>query len=60
MSRRKQNSIVIEEETDEEFMARITHPRIWTILKLDFIFQIITDDRIEEIVDMFKVILYIL
>lgn len=57
MSKRKQNSITVEEETDEEFMTRITHPRIWTIFKLDFIFQIITDERIEEILDMFKVIL---
>lgn len=56
MSKRNQDLIIVDEETDEDFMARITHPRIWTTFKLDFIFQIFTDDRLDEILDMFKVI----
>lgn len=58
MSKRKQD-LTVEEETDEDFMTRITQPRIWTIFKSDFIFQIFTDERIDEVLDIFKVIKFI-
>lgn len=54
MSKKKQD-VIVEEETDEDFMTRITQPRIWTIFKSDFIFQVFTDERIDDILDMFKV-----
>lgn len=59
MSKRKQD-LTVEEETDEDFMTRITQPRIWTIFKSDFIFQVFTDERIDEVLDIFKVIIFIL
>lgn len=58
MSKRKQD-LTVEEETDEDFMTRITQPRIWTILKSDFIFQMFTDERIDEVIDIFKVTIFI-
>lgn len=54
MFKRKQD-LVVDEETDEDFMTRITQPRIWTVFKLDFIFQVFTEERIDEALDMFKV-----
>lgn len=59
MSKRKQE-LTVEEETDEDFMTRITQPRIWLIFKSDFIFQVFTDERIDEVLDIFKVIIFIL
>jgi hypothetical protein len=58
MSKKKQD-ITIEEETDEDFMTRITQPRIWTTFKSDFLFQVFTDERMDEILDMFKVNIFI-
>jgi hypothetical protein len=57
MSKLKQD-LLSEEETDEDFMTRITQPRIWTIFKSEFIFQVFIDERFDEILDMFKVIYY--
>lgn len=57
MSKQKQD-LIVEEETDEDFMTRITQPRIWKIFKLDFIFQVFTDERIDEVLDIFKVIIF--
>lgn len=54
MSKLKQD-LPSEEETDEDFMTRITQPRIWTIFKSEFIFQVFIDERFDEILDMFKV-----
>lgn len=54
MSERKQD-LAAGEETDEDFMTRITQPRIWTVFKSDFIFQIFTDERMDEVLNMFKV-----
>lgn len=54
MSERKQD-LVADEETEEDFMTRITQPRIWTVFKSDFIFQIFTDERMDEVLNMFKV-----
>jgi len=59
MAKRKQDSTV-EEETEEEFMTRVTQPRIWVVFKSDFVFQVFTDERIDEVLDMFKVIASIL
>lgn len=59
MFKRKQD-LVVDEETDEDFMTRITQPRIWSVFKSDFIFQVFTEERIDEALDMFKVgILYL-
>jgi len=55
MAKRKQE-LTMEEETEEEFMIRITQLRIWTIFKSDFIVQVFSDERIDEVLDMFKVI----
>lgn len=57
MSKLKQD-LPSEEETDEDFMTRITQPRIWTIFKSEFIFQVFIDERFDEILDMFKVIFF--
>lgn len=54
MFKRKQD-LVVEEETDEDFMTRITQPRIWTVFKSDYIIQVFTEERIDEALDMFKV-----
>lgn len=54
MSKIKQD-IAAEEETDEDFMTRITQPRIWTVYKSNFVFQVFTDERLDEVLDMFKV-----
>lgn len=54
MSKKKQD-VIVEEESDEDFMTRITQPRIWTTFKSDFLFQVFTDERMDEILDMFKV-----
>lgn len=56
MFKQKQD-LRVEEETDEDFMTRITQPRIWTVFKLDFICQVLPDDRIDEVLEMFKVII---
>lgn len=53
----KSNSSAVEQETDEDFMTRITQPRVWTIFKFDFVFQLFTDERLDEVLDMFKVII---
>lgn len=58
MAKRKQE-LTMEEETEEEFMIRITQLRIWTIFKSDFIVQVFSDERIDEVLDMFKVIAFI-
>lgn len=55
MSQQRQD-LATDEETDEDFMTRITQPRIWTMFKSDFIFQIFTDERMDEVLNMFKVI----
>lgn len=55
MSERRQD-LAAAEETDEDFMTRITQPRIWTVFKSDFIFQVFTDERMDEVINMFKVI----
>lgn len=52
----QRQDLVADEETDEDFMTRITQPRIWTVFKSDFIFQIFTDERMDEVLNMFKVI----
>lgn len=57
MSKWKQD-LLTEEETDEDFMTRITQPRIWTNFKSEFIFQVFIDERFDEVLDMFKVIIY--
>lgn len=54
MSKRKQETKV-DEETDEDFMTRISQPRIWTIFKLDFVYQVLPDERVDEVLDIFKV-----
>jgi len=59
MSKLKQD-LPSEEETDEDFMTRITQPRIWTIFKSEFIFQVFIDERFDEILDMFKVIFFLI
>lgn len=59
MSKLKQD-LPSEEETDEDFMTRITQPRIWTIFKSEFIFQVFIDERFDEILDMFKVIFFVI
>lgn len=53
----KSNFSAVENETDEDFMTRITQPRVWTIFKLDFVFQLFTDERLDEVLEMFKVII---
>ncbi|XP_025191114.1 uncharacterized protein LOC112591481 [Melanaphis sacchari] len=53
MSKLKKDS-PSKEETDEDFMTRITQPRIWTIFKSEFIFQVFIDERFDEVLDMFK------
>lgn len=54
MSKRKQD-LTVEEETNEDFMTRTTQPRIWAVFKSDFIFQVFTDERSDEVLNMFKV-----
>ncbi|VVC29770.1 Acyl-CoA N-acyltransferase,GNAT domain [Cinara cedri] len=51
---RNQDLSTVQDETDEDFMTRITQPRLWTIFKFDFVFQLFTDERIDEVLDMFK------
>jgi len=55
MSKQKQQLTVVE-KTDEDFMTRISQPRIWEVLKSDFLFQVLTDERMDDVLDMFKVI----
>lgn len=57
MSERNQDFSAMKEEIDEDIMTRITQPRVWTIFKFDFVFQMFTDERLDEILDMFKVII---
>jgi len=56
MSSKPKQDLPAEEETDEDFMTRITQPRIWTVFKSEFIFQVFVDERFDEVLDMFKVI----
>lgn len=58
MSSKPKQDLPTEEETDEDFMTRITQPRIWTVFKSEFIFQVFIDERFDEVLDMFKVIYY--
>jgi len=56
MSSKPKQDLPTEEETDEDFMTRITQPRIWTVFKSEFIFQVFVEERFDEVLDMFKVI----
>ncbi|XP_050439096.1 uncharacterized protein LOC126844742 [Adelges cooleyi] len=52
MSKQKQE-LSAEEETDEEFITRITQPRVWTTLNDTFAIQSIPEDRLEDVIDLF-------
>ncbi|CAI6355773.1 unnamed protein product [Macrosiphum euphorbiae] len=54
MSSKPKQDLPAEEETDEDFMTRITQPRIWTVFKSEFIFQVFVEERFDEVLDMFK------
>ncbi|XP_022169568.1 uncharacterized protein LOC111033228 isoform X2 [Myzus persicae] len=54
MSSKPKQDLPAEEETEEDFMTRITQPRMWTVFRSEFIFQVFVDERFDEVLDMFK------
>lgn len=53
MSKQKQDLSV--EETEEEFITRLTQPRIWSTLGTNYFIQSMPEERLEEVLNLFKV-----
>ncbi|XP_050526738.1 uncharacterized protein LOC126897280 [Daktulosphaira vitifoliae] len=52
MSKQKQDPSI--EETEEEFITRLTQPRIWSTLNTSYFIQSMPEERLEEVLDLFK------